>query len=177
MSIHLAAGIKAKIAVVTAVGVAAAYQPIRPMIVCGNSMSPTYQNHEVLLTTSPGSEIDRGDIVVLATEDGQIVKRVAFIGGDMVPQIKIGGSWTDLVAQELHTHTLQRIRADVRFAMVPEGYVYVLGDNRAQSMDSRVFGCFPISAIDRLVVNPEPFKTPRPYSSANLAHLSALRSK
>ena len=175
MSIHVAAGLKTKIALASIVGFAAAMQPLRPMVFCGNSMNPTYKNHEIVLTTAPGSDIERGDVVVLNTEDGQIVKRVAFVGGDLVPQLKIAGNWTDLVSIRFRSHTLERLRADIRFAMVPEGYVYVLGDNRTQSMDSRVYGCFPISAIERKVVNPSPFPTPLPYSSNVVSHLSASR--
>lgn len=32
--------------------------------------------------------------------------------------------------------------------IVPEGYVYVMGDNRDGSMDSRAFGCIPIEKIE-----------------------------
>ena len=36
--------------------------------------------------------------------------------------------------------------------IVPEGYVYVLGDNRTSSADSRRFGCIPISKIEGKVI-------------------------
>lgn len=32
--------------------------------------------------------------------------------------------------------------------IVPEGYVYVMGDNREKSTDSRAFGCIPVEKID-----------------------------
>ncbi len=35
--------------------------------------------------------------------------------------------------------------------IVPEGYVYVMGDNREKSTDSRAFGCVPLEKIDSKV--------------------------
>jgi len=35
--------------------------------------------------------------------------------------------------------------------IVPEGYVYVLGDNRGSSTDSRRFGCIPLEKIESKV--------------------------
>ena len=32
--------------------------------------------------------------------------------------------------------------------VVPEGYVFVMGDNRGGSSDSREFGCIPVEKID-----------------------------
>ena len=36
--------------------------------------------------------------------------------------------------------------------IVPPGYIYVLGDNRIASSDSRRFGCIPIEKIEGKVV-------------------------
>lgn len=36
--------------------------------------------------------------------------------------------------------------------IVPEGHIYVMGDNRKESSDSRFFGCVPIEKIDGYVI-------------------------
>ena len=36
--------------------------------------------------------------------------------------------------------------------IVPEGCIYVLGDNRDESMDSRTFGCVPLEKVEGKVI-------------------------
>ena len=81
------------------------------------------------------------------------IKRVIGIAGDRV-QIKDGKVYVN--GEELKeeylpegTTTKTVYYNDV---IVPEGCVYVMGDNRDQSMDSRTFGCIPLEKVEGKVI-------------------------
>ena len=81
------------------------------------------------------------------------IKRVIGIAGDRV-QIKDGKVYVN--GEELKeeylpegTTTKTVYNNDV---IVPEGCVYVMGDNRDQSMDSRTFGCIPLEKVEGKVI-------------------------
>ena len=81
------------------------------------------------------------------------IKRVVGIAGDRV-QIKDGKVYVN--GEELKeeylpegTTTKTVYYNDV---IVPEGCVYVMGDNRDQSMDSRTFGCIPLEKVEGKVI-------------------------
>ena len=104
------------------------------VIVSGNSMLPTLQSDQRILVCKALWAVGpprKGDIVVVDTEDGFIVKRVVYMPGEEVPAEERPFDWP------LEPNMV-----------VPEGTVYVLGDNRRESEDSRVFG--PVK-IDRVV--------------------------
>ena len=82
------------------------------------------------------------------------IKRVIGIGGDHVYIDKSGDVYVnDVKLEEPYlndgTTDLNGRYVDV---IVPEGYLYVMGDNRLHSMDSRCFGCIPIEKIDGYVL-------------------------
>ena len=104
-------------------------------------------NDKVLLTVLGNFNFKRGDVIVVehATRNGApIVKRVIAVAGQTVNidsakgTISINGSVIDEKAyllQNVHT-TLQN--ANIKFPVtVPAGKLFVLGDNRSVSLDSR----------------------------------------
>ena len=100
----------------------------------------------------------RGDIVTFADPDvagRTLIKRVIATGGQTVDIIDgkmlIDGEELDEpYTNGLPSYPLNRQAPGtvVEFPYtVPEGYVWVMGDNRTSSQDSRYFGAIPVNSI------------------------------
>ncbi len=117
----------------------------RPTSVVGSSMVPTLQNGDWLIAT-PQKEYSYGDIVIITqpnVHNEPLIKRV----------IATEGQWIDInftsgqvivdnkELEEPYIADLTRTSSDVTFPIqVPEGKVFVMGDNRNHSSDSRTSG-------------------------------------
>lgn len=119
----------------------------------GNSMQPTLQHNDFMLVKKEKPK--RFDIVVLdeRLEDGgetkKIVKRVIGLPNDHITVID-GVLYINNSKYEEHYLSEENIRQFklVNFdTVVPEGHIFVLGDNRDISKDSRSVGNFKESAL------------------------------
>lgn len=126
----------------------------RVVNVDGSSMKPTLQNNDKVIVSTVGYEAQRGDVVVISSTDGlkkPIVKRIVAVGGDTVDINFTTGVVTVNGTEEEYTDELTLQQFDIAFPItVPEGTVFVLGDNRGNSLDSRstIIGCVD----ERLIV-------------------------
>lgn len=109
----------------------------------GNSMYPTLHNNEIAFYTRIIPKFQRGDILSVRMPSGEYyVKRVIAVGGDTV-DIKDGRVYVDGEAlREPYAKGGTKTKVGgVEFPYtVGSGKVFVMGDNREKSMDSRDFG-------------------------------------
>ena len=138
-------------------------RPAFPVIVDGISMEPTYKDGEMLWASGWVSRdrLKAGDVIVIKDPaEGTLIKRVAYVGGEHFLEVKlVGALWSPVcMFRKMSTRTdlkayLRRNRIAWRPMYVPDGYVYVLGDNVFNSQDSRQFGCLPLQNIKGVVLN------------------------
>jgi len=121
-----------------ALGIAAVAvaQPFRPMIVSGVSMTPTYASGELHLFDRSAKEFRLGDVVVVRSDEGTIVKRIAYGPGDTLYQSRVHGQVTDLIIVKIG----KRPNKNIHKKILGENEFYLLGDNLDDSRDSRIFG-------------------------------------
>ena len=113
----------------------------------GSSMVPTLRDGDMLLLQSLGYTPKQGDVVVLTKPFGRvtgpIVKRVIAIEGQTVDIDYDAGTVTvdGTVLDEPYLNEPMERPADpnesITSVTVPEGHIFVMGDNRNHSSDSR----------------------------------------
>ena len=119
-----------------------------PVIVNGDSMLNTLYDKDIMILNKIDirlNGIDRFDIVVIQTAKTKIIKRVIGLPGETIEykdnQLYVNGK---KVKDEYGSDTTY----DFDEIKIPDNMYFVLGDNRTDSVDSRILG--PIAKDDIL---------------------------
>lgn len=129
---------------------------VRPFVVevfhiPSESMSPTLEAGDRVLAAKFAyrlGEPNRGDLAVFESESGVAIKRVVGLPGDRV-EIRDGVLFIN--GERRREPYVDYGLTDSNFygpIKVPEGHVFVLGDNRSNSRDSRAFGPVPLEDLE-----------------------------
>ena len=130
-----------------------------PVVVKGESMEPTFDNQDRILVNKIG-DINRFDMIVFHAPDQeeQYIKRVIGLPGDEIIMkddvLYVNGiAYDEEYVKRDYDTSVQKITGDFTLEgltgndQVPNGYFFVLGDNRLKSKDSRALGLIEADAV------------------------------
>ncbi|MGJ9381390.1 signal peptidase I [Salipaludibacillus sp. CF4.18] len=144
------------VAVALTLAIVIRYFFFAPIVVDGESMMPTLENNDRMIVNKIGyniSEPDRFDIVVFhAPQNKDYIKRVIGLPGDTIEYendvLYINGEEVEEPYLDVYKEVApsKPLTGDFQLEEVtgeetiPEGHIFVLGDNRQHSKDSRHIG-------------------------------------
>lgn len=131
---------------------------MQPNQVKGASMEPTFQSGDFILTSKVTYKLrlpERGDVIVFKSPknpDIEYIKRVIGVPGDTILVQNSQVSINNNIIKEAYISAATNLweggfLKDGEPVVIPENYLFVMGDNRPRSSDSREFGPVPIDSI------------------------------
>lgn len=115
---------------------------VTPVRVDGDSMDTNLSNGEILLLKKYDHQFERFDVIVFKYKEDKLVKRIIGLPGENVRyednKLYINDTLVneDMISKPTYDYNLSQLG----FEVIPDGYYFVLGDNRTDSTDSRIIG-------------------------------------
>lgn len=150
----------------------------RLVLVDGRSMFDTLDHQDRIIIAHIFSGPKQGDIVVLNSDalgktiikrvigtEGQVVEinyeeDTVCVDGKKLDESYLSGSALDMRILSGFDQSYYDATTGIFRYIVPEGQVFVMGDNRNDSTDSRAIGCVPVDCIlGKAVLRVYPFKS------------------
>jgi len=121
-----------------------------PLRIVDDSMAPALNKGDAVLCDRFAKYVqtpERGDIILFETQDGVFIKRIVGMPGETV-EIVDGHVFINSIPLDESAY-VDVYAGDMDALVVPDGAVFVLGDNREQMYDSRLesVGCIPYADI------------------------------
>lgn len=134
----------AVLVVVSALAILAATLWMPVLRIYGASMTPTLKNGEIIFTVKT-SDFEEGDIIAFYYNNKILVKRVIARAGDWVDIDEDGTVYVNSEKID-EPYLTEKAYGDTNIEMpyqVPDGKIFVMGDRRTTSVDSRnkIIGC------------------------------------
>ncbi len=123
--------------------------------VTGSSMSPTLHNDELVICRKYG-DFEQGDVVAFYANNKILLKRIIGVAGDVIDISEDGTVYVNskpIQEPYIEKKALGECDIDLPY-QVPDERIFVMGDHRATSIDSRstIIGCIPNESVVGTVV-------------------------
>ena len=122
----------------------------------GHSMEPTFSDNQRVMVQKVFFDIERGDVIIFSSKEDprkDLIKRVVGLPGDQVHVVDGEVYLNGKKLEEDYTTPYRYARGEVYPPyVVPDDTVFVLGDNRPESQDSRAFDAILMSSIKGKVI-------------------------
>lgn len=130
---------------------------VTPIKVNGTSMTDTLSHGDTMILNKIGmkiNDIKRFQIVVIKTDDSYLIKRIIGLPGETI-EYKEGKLYIN--EKEIDDPYYKNNTLDFESIKIPKNNYFVMGDNRSNSIDSRILGTIPkkdILGTTKLIIFP-----------------------
>ncbi|MEG2322111.1 MAG: signal peptidase I [Bacilli bacterium] len=121
----------------------------------GDSMKPKLNNNNILIYTKTKKSIERFDMIIVKVKKNIMVKRVIGLPGEKITYLNNKLYINGKVVNEPYLNSVTNdfdLSTIISNDIIPHNKIFILGDNRLYSTDSRTFGLVDVSDIKGKII-------------------------